>query len=383
MNETPLHIFFIASWLPSKIDAFEGDFILRHAEAIATIHKVSVVYIIETNKVIVPTLEVENKNNYLKIYRTYLPIQYKNWFNKNEYYAAIFELFEKIHQTEKINIIHANVHWRAGYAAYLLSKKKNIPYILTEHSSYFNTQYYKQNSVANYNFIKKYFVKKTIQNAAIILPVSAYLQSMIEQFCKPKNITPISNVVDTNLFSFQRAIAANQFIFLHASSLIPEKNWPIIKKACELLYQKNKQFQLYLYCPNNDETLTDYATKNSWLQLFNFVPYQNMPAVYASSHCLILFSQMETQGCVALESLCCGRPVITSNLPVFKEYITPNNGLQSITNTAEELCTLMQNMVENYSTFNLLEISKNAQLQFSYSTIATQISGIYTTILKR
>ena len=43
-QEKPLHILFLASWYPSKKEPTLGIFIKRHAQAVATINKVSVLH---------------------------------------------------------------------------------------------------------------------------------------------------------------------------------------------------------------------------------------------------------------------------------------------------------------------------------------------------
>jgi len=40
-----LHILFLSSWYPSHVSPSNGDFIQRHAEAIATKHNVTVIYV--------------------------------------------------------------------------------------------------------------------------------------------------------------------------------------------------------------------------------------------------------------------------------------------------------------------------------------------------
>jgi len=45
-----LHVLFLASWYPSRILKSNGDFIQRHAEAVALQHKVSVIHVKSDNK---------------------------------------------------------------------------------------------------------------------------------------------------------------------------------------------------------------------------------------------------------------------------------------------------------------------------------------------
>jgi glycosyltransferase involved in cell wall biosynthesis len=384
MQSTSYHIFFIASWLPSKHDAYEGDFILRHAQAISLYHQVSVAYIIESdvadNEEILT--EEEHLGN-LHIYRVYLHKKFTRFYAKQKYYEAMQTVFTKVNNIKKIDIIHANIHWRAGYSAYLLHKKYNIPYCISEHSAYFNTDYYQQNSIATYSTLKKYLVRKSLVHAAYCLPVSNYLATWMQKFDQRIRTIVVSNVV-ADYFAPQ-AISKNehQFVFMHASMAWAEKNVNVIVAAAKLLWQERKDFALHLYIPTTNE-VSITAKALPFCKVFGNVPHQEMPAAIANCDATILLSDMETQGCIILESLAMGKPVIAGAAPVFPEMITHGyNGLIAKENTSIALKNLMCNMIDNYKNFTQFDIAKDAKEKYSMAMICQQFTNVYQKILDK
>ena len=64
MQQKPLHILFLASWYPSTANATLGNFIQRHAEAVALTHKVTVVGAFEAPH---PTVEIHTEGNLTEV----------------------------------------------------------------------------------------------------------------------------------------------------------------------------------------------------------------------------------------------------------------------------------------------------------------------------
>jgi glycosyltransferase involved in cell wall biosynthesis len=381
MSQNSSHIFFIASWLPSKHDAYEGDFILRHAQAIALLHPVSVAFVIESEIAGDADLVMEEEyNNNLHIYRYYLHSKYKKIWNKKKYYQTIESIYQKVNAKKIIDIIHANIHWRAGYSAYLLHKKFNKPYVISEHSGYFNTVYYQQNSIATYGIIKKYLVRKVLVNATFCLPVSQYLANWMKKFDNCIRTKVISNVVDVEQFCFTKPLPISPFIFIHASMGWPEKNVDIIVEAVSLLEKERQDFEMYFYTPL--EKKTNLQIDTNIIKYKGIIAHNEMQYAIQNSHANILYSTVETQGCIIIESLCCGRPMIVSNATVFSEMISNGeNGLISKDTTADSLKMLMMQMMDNYEIFDKEQIAKNAIAKYGMQSIGDSFSKIYEEVL--
>jgi glycosyltransferase involved in cell wall biosynthesis len=385
-------ICFIASIIPGKHDAFEGDFILRHAIALSTIFKVNVYFSMETDLVTMVELEEENFNENLIIYRNYLPVSYKSIFKKYKYYKRSTDLILKHHQKKSFKIIHANILWRAGYLANQISNQIKLPYVISEHLGYFNQAYYREESVGHYSPIKKFLAKKAMQEASMIMPVSDILGKWIKDFSPKSKCTTVSNVVDTELFYFDKKskhynknYQDSIFKFTHASMLYTEKNVFVILDAILLLAQKNTSFEFHFYTPIM-KYISDFTDKHK-LQAVIFqngmIPHDKMPAIFQQSDCNVLYSTSETQGVVILESLCCGKPNIVSNIPAFDTIIDDKNGLVGNFESAMDLSECMENMILNYEQYDQEKIALDAASKYSMAQIAALFSAVYDNVLKK
>jgi len=85
--------------------------------------------------------------------------------------------------------------------------------------------------------------------------------------------------------------------------------------------------------------------------------------------------------CVVLEALCCGLPVISSDVGGVSEVINSKNGLLVPEYTVESLLETMMKMYNNYRFYNRNKISEEAKRNFSYDVIAKEIFAKYNEVL--
>ena len=63
------------------------------------------------------------------------------------------------------------------------------------------------------------------------------------------------------------------------------------------------------------------------IQFTGMLPYEEVARLMRNSDAFVLFSLYENMPCVVLEALCCGLPVITSDVGGLKEVINQENGV--------------------------------------------------------
>lgn len=89
-------------------------------------------------------------------------------------------------------VIHAQVTYPAGYAAFLIGKKYNVPFIITEHSSNFENYY------SLFNKIYKLILKE----ASYYTSVSNFVKKKIIKYRKQCEVIP--NFIDINNLKISR-----------------------------------------------------------------------------------------------------------------------------------------------------------------------------------
>ncbi len=96
----------------------------------------------------------------------------------------------------------------------------------------------------------------------------------------------------------------------------------------------------------------------------------------------ILFSRFESQPCVILEALCCGLPVISTNVGGIPDLLNETNGILVESEDIDGLVLAMKSMIEQYQRFNRTAIAEAAKATFNYHTIGARHIQYYDLVLK-
>ena len=286
-------------------------------------------------------------------------------FQKSVFHSIVQEYGEP-------QLVHVHVAMKAGLLAWHLFKKNKIPYLLSEHW----TGYYKA-SAPNYYAASpwmKHWIKKIIRNASLLVTVSDQLGRTIQQNITPVKYEVIHNTVDTSHFNYQ-AFSPPVFRFIHPSYLNYQKNPEGMIEAAAHLSGKGYVFELHLI-GNRDEKLEALAKSKGLLNKCVFikpaVSYMEVAIQMKQSSALLMFSRFENLPCVILEALCCGLPVISSQVGGIGEVINEKNGLLVDNENVMELAAAMKKIMDAYANYNREAISAEAIKRYNYPEIGSQ-----------
>jgi glycosyltransferase involved in cell wall biosynthesis len=82
------------------------------------------------------------------------------------------------------------------------------------------------------------------------------------------------------------------------------------------------------------------------------------------------------------EALCCGLPVISSNVGGIAELINNSNGILVENENIDQLAKAMATYLQNPDRFNQQLISTSASAMFNYHFIGNEIMQLYKEVLK-
>lgn len=372
----PLHILLISSWFPSKVNRYAGDFVQRHAKAISTLHKVTVVYAIGSfeNK------EVEEnayeEGNYKEIIVVFPKSKYTfvNWFRKWKIYL------KKISEIGSFDIVHVNVAYPVGLLALYLKKIKKYPYVITEHWTGYLPQ--DPNTI---EYFRKFATRKILENASYLLPVSESLGEALLKYGKNKNLKVIRNVVDTNIFQFKPDHQNSTFKFLHISNLSYQKNIDGMLNVSKRLWEEGYEFIFEIGGNGDLNPLYDFQNEYKLekpLQIFGALTQFEVAEKMQNADCFVLFSRFENQPCVQNESFCTGLPIIASDVGGISELLPKEFGLVVESENEDQLYDAMKSCLNGHLFAEKSEIHDFAENQFSVSHIAQRFNEVYQEILK-
>lgn len=372
-------ILFISSWFPNKIEPTNGNFVQRHAEAVAKIHDVEIVHAMGDFNQKQKFLEDDRVINGI---RTCI-IYYKNSKNPIQNFLRRMQAYKKgYHKMQKPDLVHANVMHNSMLFAVYLKKKFKIPFVITEHW----TALQEQNLPKTSNSIKK-IAKYIAKNASYILPVSYNLKDSLRQLGITTPMRVISNVVDTELFNIKNKAEKSVVKFLHVSSLIPRKRPKDIITAVSLLHQNGFQVSLEIGGDGDTEPLINLVKDlkaENFIKVFDAISYADVAAKMQDSDYFILFSENETQGCVILESYACGKPVISTKVGGAAEFIIDGLGIGIEKNNTSQLYNVLEKICkQEYFFKNESEIRQFSVKGYSKESIAQQFTEIYNEVIAK
>lgn len=387
MKKAP-YILWLASWYPTRLDVFPGDFIQRHAKALALYYPVHVLHIAkDVNGDITKDVLIEENIN-------------GNLHETIIYYHPTktgFSLLDRIFSTRKFLkvgknfikdvcvqqasiFIHVHVAMRHGLLARWAKESLSIKYIITEHW----TGYYRSAYPAHLRPSKWYWMatKNIFRHAYYFYPEVKRMGELINKTITAIPYKPVSNSVDTTLFyaDNKKDNEFEIFNFIHVSTLSYQKNIDGILRVIERCSMQNIPVHFTLVGPASNDVITKIKRSPALLKITTLtgaLPYDLVAGQMRKANALLMFSRYENQPCVILEALCCGLPVISTNVGGIAEVIDNSNGILIESENEDELCKALNAMIKTYSIFDRNKIALEAANAYSYETTGRQILEYY------
>lgn len=371
-----LNILFLCGWYPSNVSPTNGDFIQRHAEAVAMLHNVSIIHIVtdkESKHNIVYSLKNTNgvKTNIAYIKYSKNPLKKIFLFRK-----AFLKLLK---QTGGIDVVHLNELFPFGIFSLYLKWFKKKPFIISEHFTGYHFPQSKKISLLQ-KFISSFITK----NANFVCPVSNDLKNSMLKLGLKGNYKRVPNVVNTDLFMPSKK-NNSFFTITHISNMVnAHKNIEGILRVVKKLEDEIDDFRFNFIGENADSYLP--FAKNLDINLekttfINQIPHKEIAINLKSSNLFVLFSNYENLPCVILEAFSCGIPVISTNVGGINEYFPKDFGFLI---PPKDEDALLNKIIAVYNDFKVDKAKMHSYVEnnFSKATIANQFSELYKSSLK-
>ncbi len=382
-------VLWLASWYPNSLESFDGDFIQRHAEAVALFCKVHVIYVkkdkqLKTNEIATEIHDSVNLTQEIIYYNSMstgikLLDKFLSQRKFNEVYRNAFTEYFQI--SGKPDVVHVHVAMKAGITALWIKRKWRIPFIVSEHW----TGYLPNADIRVDSFPALYqkWIKRILQKADAVTVVSDHLGKSMQDMLPKIKYEVIPNVVNTQIFYPGEKQLSTVTRFIHISNMNYQKNTEAIIEAASLLKDELK-FTLNLYGPPNHEIENLIIEKGLQNQVFikGEVVQDQLAEAIRQSDALILYSRFETFGCVIIEANACAVPVIVTDLEVFHELVEENvNGIFVEGENAAALAKKIKQFALQRNKFVGSAIAKETAEKFSYKSVGLLFNNLYNHII--
>ncbi|HTN06232.1 glycosyltransferase [Agriterribacter sp.] len=384
-----MKVLWLVSWYPNQFNPFDGDFIERHAKAVSQYSAITVIHVVQYGPQIevprkkVEIKEAENVKEYIIYFafkRTGIPLLDKIIYN-GKYYLTYSRFIRNYFKEAGLpDLVHVHVPMKSGVIAKWIKKKWNIPYIISEHSS----AYYKliPDNYFNRSAYYRHTVSGIFKHAAKVTTVSAALGKRLQEIFSLPSFLVIHNVADTNVF-FPGKNQSPVFRFFHASTMNHPKNVEGILYALAGLSTQRGNWECILAGWETPQLRQIAASLglDKMIKWTGVLTHEQVAMEMQYAHALVMFSRYENFPCVIIEALCCGLPVIATNVGGIPEAISDSNGWLVPSENEGDLLKAMIRMIDNYDAFNRYEIAKDAENKYNYGVIGKQFYSLYQQVL--
>lgn len=378
------YILVLPSWYPSRVDAFHGDFIQRHVQAISIFRKQYIIYVVKDLSLIEKEkTEIITHDNYTEEITYYRPIVtgigVADKIISHSHYLRLVKKYVKafIKKSGKPGLVHVHVALKAGIIAKWMNKKWQIPYIISEHW----TGYLKhtESNIYQANSWYKNQLNAVLSQASAVTAVSVLLGRALTKFNNKVIPVRIPNVVDTTIF-FRDLKIHKPPVFLHASTMNYQKNIEDILAAMAIVKETSPAARLHLYgpLPASVKALINELQLQECVLWKGEVNQDALASAMRTATALILYSRYETFGCVIIEALATSLPVIVSDIPVFHELVADNeNGLIVPLHDTRSLASAMSTALNK--NFNIQDHSMD---EYNYNNVGKKFEQLYKALVK-
>ena len=365
------HILFLSSWFPNRTHPTLGNFVQRHAEAVAQFAEVSVLYLVKDPNCHAIECE-ETTENSVRIFRVYYPSNGLFFLNRRK---ALREGVKQIQaKGRRPDIIQLNMVWPEGWQAVSLSKQWKIPFVISD-----NWTGYHPDQRAPLPLYKKLYMKWVANHASLLLPVTRQLEKAMRNlgFTAPSQIVP--NVVNTSYFKKGTINSTTQF--LHLSHLDNNhKNISGLLHAWKTFSASNPHAEFHI---GGDGDSSIYQAEAAQLGLanvhfFGSLDQEQVARKMQECDVFVLFSNYENLPLVMIEAMACGLLVIATDVGGVQEHIQENLGHQLIQpRDISSLESALRQANQQAATRNQEKIIAYAVDHFSYHAVGKAFMNAY------
>lgn len=387
-----MRILWLASWYPNMEEPYSGDFIQRHAQAASLYNDIQVIFVQrDSTGVFTKDKRVVQRNNgRLKETIIYYYHPANSWSSlervlSNLSYIKLFKqaIKDYVEECGVPHAIHVHSGMKAGLAALWAHRKFKSPLLVTEHWTGFLEE--EENGFYQLSSYLQNKWKQLHASATGISAVSSYLLGKIARVVgSPTKIVVIPNVVNTEIFKPAINDFNDTLRLLFIAGHPEQKNPEAIIAAISQLVKEGRRVQLTIAGPGQAsiQSLVERFQLERYVHVLGEQPQPVLATLMHQSNALIIYSHFETFGCVVIEAMASGRPVIASDIEPMKELVQPGkNGFLVPANDPIALAKALSQHAQELSQMDAIQIADHTKAKFGYEQVGLLFDKWYSDTL--
>ncbi len=290
---------------------------------------------------------------------------------RRRFYPVLLRKHAERHGTP--DLIHAHFGARVGLAIEAARQRwPGIPVVLTEHSS--------QVGLRKLDRCEQDLVRCAYREADVVTAVSSHLAEEMRALSKrPVRIIP--NFIEPP--ALHRNSSGPIFRAVSVGWLKPQKRHRDILQAFARL-APHVRIRLDIYGEGSERTALERLAADLKLTHVTFhgsIPKEHIYEALAQSDLLIHASEYETFGCVFIEAMAVGVPVVAAEAPGVRHIIEHGIGMTYPIGDVEALARRIQERYERYDAFDAKRIRRHFSTRYSADAVCAEWLALYQDIL--
>lgn len=308
--------------IPSFFTPYGGEFCLDQAKALkAQDHEVRILSNVQLGVTVglkgffsLPFRRYEHQRDGITVCQSFqrgVPMTVR--WNVRRWVQIVCDMFDDYaNKYGRPDILHAHCSKWGGYAAMLISRKYQIPYVITEHLS--RLVFEKEFGPAPSRAWQIPLLREAYENANLVIPVSEELVDNIScYFGKDYRWQAVSNTIDVDFFRYQPREPLNDrpFRFCCLANFWPLKGYDILLPAFRQLRDSGLNVELHIAGRDTDSAAFKAMLSEDVIS-HGLLSRDNVRDMLYQSDALVLASRSEVQPLALLEAMSTGIPVVAT-----------------------------------------------------------------------
>ena len=239
-------------------------------------------------------------------------------------------------------------------------------------------------------------LKYSLRHADVVVTVSDSIKQELLPHCSGTPIYVIPNGLDFkshangptdyDLHTFRKKNLLPKHFLLAVGHLERRKNYPKLIEAIALLRSEGRDCHLLIIGNDSgdrsllEDQIDSYKLKDS-ITLLSGISDLDVRCAYELCSLFVFPSTYEGFGIPILEAMASGRPMVLSDIPVFRE-ITENRSVYFIPDDSEDMASAIKRILDSgYEQTRLVDYGRMRAQAFDFSNIGLQYQQLYESLL--
>jgi glycosyltransferase involved in cell wall biosynthesis len=360
----------LPAWYPTARRPLAGPFVRDHVRAAAAYGHRMVVLVDEGPD---PGLRglarlSEERDGDLRVFH----LSYRPGAGKVVYLAAALLLGRRLaREGTPVDVLHAHIHWM-GWPAVLAGSILRRPVVITENSSEWPRRTMRPGALRR--------ARVAFRRAAVVCPVNERLREAIENYGVRGRFRIVPNTVDTATFHPGRTEAREATRLVNVALHVEVKALDVLLKAFAQVSNSHPELRLELIGegPLTPE-LRQLADELQLDERVHFAGKATPTAIAETlrdSDAFLISSLSENMPLAVIEALCCGLPVVGTDVGGIPEAVG-DDGALAPPGDPDALARAIEEVVDGSAAFDRDQIARRAAARYSFEAVGGAWDEIY------